>query len=144
MSEHDRPADVVAQLLAGISEGRWHDLADLYAADAVAEQPLMAPRPGRVSGRDQIRAHFAAAATGPLRLRARNVVVHVTSDPEVVIAEFDYEVHHSMTKRTTTAANVQVVRVRDGQIVATRDYHDHLRLAAVAGRAGDLAAALAE
>jgi len=144
MSDDARPADVVARLLAGISEGRWHELAALYAPDAVAEQPLMAPRPGRVSGRDQIRAHFAAAAAGPLRLRARRVVVHVTSDPEVVIAEFDYEVHHSITDRTMTAANVQVVRVRDGQIVETRDYHDHLRLAAVAGRVGELAAAFSD
>jgi ketosteroid isomerase-like protein len=143
MSDRTAPADAVAQLLDRISEGRWHDIAELYAADAVAEQPLMAPRPGRVEGRDQIRAHFEAAAAGPLRLRARNVVVHVTADPEVVIAEFDYEIRHSITGRTTTAANVQVVRVRDGLIVATRDYHDHLRLAAVAGRAGDLAAALA-
>ena len=143
MSDHASPAAVVARLLSGISEGRWHDLADLYAPDAVAEQPLMAPRPGRVTGRDQIRAHFEAAAAGPLRLRARNVVVHATSDPELVIAEFDYEIRHSITDRTMTAANVQVVRVRDGEIVATRDYHDHLRLAAVAGRAGELAAALA-
>jgi ketosteroid isomerase-like protein len=143
MSDQATPTDVVMRLLSGISEARWHDLADLYAPDAVVEQPLMAPHRGRVAGREQVRAHFAAAAAGPLRLRAFNVGVHTTGDPEVIVAEFDYEVHHATTGRTITAANVQVLRVRDGQIVQTRDYHDHLRLAAVAGRAGALAEALA-
>jgi ketosteroid isomerase-like protein len=37
------------------------------------------------------------------------------------------------TGRQLTVANVQVLRVRDGLIVGTRDYHDHARLAAVSG-----------
>ena len=44
--------------------------------------------------------------------------MHETVDPEVVIAEFDY------TARGVTFANIQVLRVRDGLIVETRDYHD--------------------
>jgi ketosteroid isomerase-like protein len=136
------PRALLGALLDGISEGRWTELSRLYAEDAVAEQPLLAPDRGRIAGREQIHAHFAAAAAGPLRLRAKNVVVHTTADPEVVIAEFDYEATHGVSGRSITLANVQVLRVRQGQIQATRDYHDHLRLAAVAGRAEQLAAAL--
>ncbi|MBX6722254.1 MAG: nuclear transport factor 2 family protein [Dactylosporangium sp.] len=137
------PRDVLAMLLSGIDEGRWTELSRLYADDAVVEQPLLAPTPGRIVGREQIDAHFSAAASGPIRLRVRNLVVHDTTDPEVIIAEYDYEATHAVTGRTTTLANIQVLRVRDGKIQASRDYHDHLRLAAVAGRADKLAAAMA-
>src|SRR5215468_4793482 len=99
MSEHASPTEIATRLLSGISEGRWHELADLYAPDAVAEQPLMAPQPGRVSGREEIRAHFTSAAGGPLRMRISNVVVHITADPEVVIAEFDSEIHYAPSNR---------------------------------------------
>lgn len=142
MPENRTPRDVLTMLLDGINEGRWTDLSHLYADDVVVEQPLLAPTPGRLVGRDQIDAHFSAAARGPIRLRVQNLVVHATADPEVIIAEYDYEVTHVTTGRTTTVANIQVLRVRDGKIQTTRDYHDHLRLAAVAGRAEHLAAAV--
>jgi len=134
--------EVFDRLITGISESRWQDLADLYAEDAVVDQPFMVPEPGRIHGREQVRAHFLAAVGLPLELRARNVVVHETGDPEVVVAEFDYDVRNTATRRESTVANVQVLRVRDGLIVATRDYHDHLRLAALSGHAATLAAAL--
>jgi uncharacterized protein len=134
--------EVFQRLITGISEGRWGELADLYAEDAVVDQPMMAPDRARIHGREALRARFEAAAGGPLRLRARDVVVHATGDPEVVIAEYEYDVLNAATGRESSAANVQVLRVRDGLIVETRDYHDHLRIAATSGNAGSLAAAL--
>jgi uncharacterized protein len=134
MSEPMRPRGVLEALLEGISDGRWGDLAQLYAEDAVVEQPF-APSPTRLEGREAIRAHFAAAAEGPLRLRAANVVVHDTGDPEVVIAEFDYDGRVRATGDAFRVANIQVLRVRGGRIVASRDYHDHRALAAALGRA---------
>jgi uncharacterized protein len=142
MPDRAAPRQTFDRLLTGIGEGRWTELADLYAEDAVVDQPFTAPERGRIRGREEVRAHFAAAIQGGFELRPHSVVVHVTSDPEVVVAEFDYDVRHTGTGRETTVANVQVLRVRDGLIVASRDYHDHLRLAAMAGRAGQLAAAL--
>ncbi|MFG3227212.1 nuclear transport factor 2 family protein [Kitasatospora sp. NPDC048194] len=68
----------------------------------------------------------------PLELRARNVVVRETDDPEVIVAEYDYRVLNRGTGRTVEAANIQVLRVRDGLIVHSRDYHDHLALAVAA------------
>jgi ketosteroid isomerase-like protein len=139
MPDPTSPRDVFGQLLHGISEGRWNDLADLYADDATVDQPFMAPRRLRLVGRAEIRAHFAAAAQAPFILQPANAVVHDTKEPELIIAEFDYVVRHVTTGREDTVANVQVLRVRDGLIVASRDYHDHLRLAAVGGRAQQLA-----
>jgi ketosteroid isomerase-like protein len=135
-------SEVFDRLIAGVNEGRWSELADLYDRDAIVDLPMMVPQRARIQGREEVRAHFTAAAGGPLRLRARNVIVHRTGDPEVVIAEYDYDVLNTATGREGTAANVQVVRVRDGLIVETRDYHDHLRIAATSGNGGKLAATL--
>jgi ketosteroid isomerase-like protein len=141
MPESAGPRAVFERLSRGISEGRWHDLADLYAEDAVAEQPLaVAPAPARIEGRETIRAHFAGAERMGLRLTARNVVVHQTTDPEVIVAEFDYDIVTG--EGTFTAANIQVLRIRDGLILATRDYHDHLTLARATGHLPTLVAAL--
>jgi uncharacterized protein len=76
-----------------------------------------------------------------LRLVAHNVVVHETTDPEVIVAEFDYDV--TGREGAVTAANVQVLRVRDGLITATRDYHDHLAIARATGGLPALTAVLA-
>jgi ketosteroid isomerase-like protein len=137
------PRDVFERLISGISAGQWRELASLYAEDAVVEQPFAVPSaPHRLEGREAIHAHFSAAAGRPLEMTARILAVHETVDPEVVIAEFDYDVRITTTGRTFTVTNVQVLRVRDGLIVATRDYHDHLALAHETGRLPDLVAAL--
>jgi ketosteroid isomerase-like protein len=139
MSELTSPRVIFERLSGGISAGRWHELSALYAEDAVVEQPFaIPPAPRRLDGRETVHMHFCAAAEGPLRLIARNVVVHETADPEVIIAEFDYEGLITTTGRTFTVANIQVLRIRDGLIVAARDYHDHLGLAAAMGGLPDL------
>lgn len=126
------PRAVFERLSRGISAGLWHELADLYAEDAVVEQPFVPTGPVRIEGRESIRAHFQGAAGMGLSLMARDVVVHEMTDPEVIVAEFDYDI--TGPEGTATAANIQVLRVRDGLIKATRDYHDHLALARASGR----------
>jgi ketosteroid isomerase-like protein len=116
------PVDVVTELLRRINDGRWVELADLYAEDVLVEHPL---RRTRVDGRKALRERFARLGTATLR--AFDVTVHETTDPEVVVAEYQYE------GAGFTSANVQVVRVRDGLIVHSRDYHDHLRMAVARG-----------
>jgi uncharacterized protein len=138
------PRAVFASLLQGIADGAWHDLADLYADDAVVELPFAPGAPVRLEGRKAIRAHFAAAAAGPLQLQARNVVVHETGDPEVLIAEFVYQGRVTTTGRSFRVSNVQVLRIRKGRIVSSRDYHDHLAIAAAVGRLHELVSSLAE
>jgi uncharacterized protein len=130
------PAEVFARLIAGISEGRWHELADLYADDVVVEMP-MDPHRTRIEGREAVRRHFAAAADGWFELHAHDVMVHATTDPEVVIAEFEYDGLNRTTGKKFTVTNVQVLRVRGGRIVASRDYHDHRGFAAARMERGD-------
>jgi uncharacterized protein len=130
MPDPTSPRKVFESLLHGIADGRWHQLADLYAEDAVVELPFAPGSPTRLEGREAIRAHFTAAAGGPLRLRASNLVIHETADPELIIAEFEYHGQVVTTGRTFQVSNIQVLRIRNGQIVSSRDYHDHPALAA--------------
>jgi ketosteroid isomerase-like protein len=144
MSESATPREVFERLIGGIARQEWQQLPDLYAEDTVVEHPFGAPEPLRLQGREQLRKHFAAAAGGPVELQAHNVVVHETSDPEVIVAEFDYDGRVTTTDRRFTVSNIQVLRVRDGQILSSRDYHDHLALAKATGSLPQLVAALAD
>ena len=138
----DRPGQVFARLSQGITDQRWLELAELYAEDVVVDMPFAAPTPTHLHGREEVRTHFAAAAQGPLSLQAHNVVVHETADPEVIVAEFDYVGHVATTDTTFRVANIQVLRIRDGLIVESRDYHDHLALAHALGHLPQLTAAM--
>jgi uncharacterized protein len=124
------PRQVHARLIDGITARRWSELARLYAQDAEVEMPMAIPGPRHLKGRDAIHAHFTAAAHGPLRFEVGQVTVHETTDPEVIVAEFEYDLRVATTGHRLRCANVQVVRVRDGLIVSSRDYHDHAAIAA--------------
>lgn len=124
------PTEIFHRLLTGITEGRFAELADLYAEDAVVELPFIQPQPLRLVGREGLRAHFNASLPVGFTLTASNVVVRTTDDPEVVVAEWDFTVNGN-----GPLANVQIMRVRDGLIVATRDFHNHAALASLASTA---------
>jgi uncharacterized protein len=124
------PQAVVEQLLAGIAVGPSPVLADLYAEDAVVELPFARPGGLLLTGRAEIRQHFVNAAGAPLRLTPVEVTMHSTTDPELIVAEYDYDGQVLPKGRRFRVANVQIVRVRAGLIVASRDFHDHAGLAA--------------
>ena len=67
--------------------------------------------------------------------------MHRTGDPEVVITEFRYE--GSAGGRPVLIPNIFVTRVRDGVIIESRDYADHIGAARAFGHLPALAAALA-
>ncbi|KJY46192.1 MULTISPECIES: nuclear transport factor 2 family protein [unclassified Streptomyces] len=137
------PREVFHKLLERISEGRFSELAELYAGDAVVETVFEPVGPRRFEGRAVLEARFAQLSAGmPVELTPVNVVVRETDDPEVVIAEWDYRVRHRVTGRTFESANIQVLRVRDGLIAGSRDFHDHLALVVAGGGLPELVKAL--
>ncbi|WP_405596914.1 nuclear transport factor 2 family protein [Streptomyces sp. NBC_01410] len=143
MPETLSPREVFQKLIEGIGAGRFTELAELYAEDAVVETVFEPVGPRRVEGRAALEERFAqVAASSPVELTPANVVVRETDDAEVVVAEFDYHVRHRLTGRTFEASNIQVLRVRDGLIVSSRDYHDHLALVVAGGNLSQLVAAL--
>lgn len=130
MSETATPREVFGQLLHGILDKRWDELPECYAEDAVVTFPFTMPEPHRLVGREDVRRHFARARDLPLEFQARNVVVHDTADPEVIIAEFEYHGTVTTTGKPVRFHNIAVARVRDGRVVESRDYHDHVAIAA--------------
>jgi ketosteroid isomerase-like protein len=126
----DSPRHVFERLLHTIAARAWGDLPALYAEDALVELPFHLPSPLRIEGREALRAHFADAANLPLEIEPHNVVIHDTRDPELIVGEFDYTGRLTTSGRTFSVANVIVMRVRDGQIMSSRDYHNHAALAA--------------
>ncbi|MEU7056058.1 nuclear transport factor 2 family protein [Streptomyces sp. NPDC046197] len=136
------PREVFQKLLKGITEGRFSQLAELYAEDAVVETVFEPVGPRRFEGRAALRERFAeVSVNSPVELTSTNVVIRETDDPEVIVAEWTYQVHHRATERNFEVANIQVLRVRDGLIVSSRDFHDHLALIVAGGGLPQLVAA---
>ncbi|MER6814378.1 nuclear transport factor 2 family protein [Spirillospora sp. NPDC000708] len=124
MSEFATPRAVFQRLIDGVTSRRPDGLPQLYAEDAVVVHPFARPA-SRLEGRDALREHFAQLETLPVEMAARNVVVHQTADPEVIVAEFEYAGRNTETGRDFVVPNVFVMRVRDGRIVESRDYAHH-------------------
>lgn len=113
------------------------DLADLHAEDAVYEFPLLTPgRPERYVGREEIRQGFGAAwAAAPVRVTdIIDVVVHETSDPQVLIAEQKVVAVITDNGHRFQLPFLLILWVEESKIVRTRDYADALRGALELGR----------
>jgi len=121
------PADVLARRSQLTLNGDVDGLADLFAPDAVWEWPFAGPAgtPARLAGREAIRQHSRRVIASPLRVDEYEVTeLYQTQDPEVVIAELRGKATVTTTGRSLTATAIQVLRIRDGQIVLVRDFSD--------------------
>ncbi|MGC4893852.1 nuclear transport factor 2 family protein [Micromonospora sp. DT31] len=129
-----RLVEGVARLVAG-DTAQVDVLADLYAENTHVSHPMSPLGNEPLRTRDALRKHFAE---GPGRhdgelteFHADDITVHETTDPEVVVAEFRY--HGRVHGRPFAVPCVFVLRVRDGRIVESRDYTDHLTFARIGG-----------
>src|ERR1700753_864485 len=91
MTEHSSPREVFLALVNGVAKGRWAELPDLYAEETDVVHPFDPLRAPALRSREEIRAHFRPTDTAPRPTRTvANVVIHETTDPEVIVAEFEY------------------------------------------------------
>ncbi|MBM7788218.1 nuclear transport factor 2 family protein [Tenggerimyces flavus] len=110
---------------------------DDLAEDVVIEWPFAPGGPARVEGRSEFVA-FATPSRQALPVRFdefRDVVVHETADPEVVVAEYTLVGTHLPSGRELAAPFVMVLRVRDGELVFCREYQNPLAMAEAAALA---------
>jgi uncharacterized protein len=137
------PREVFLALVNGIADGNPDGLPELYAEQIDVVHPFDPLRGAPLRSRDELRRRMEQlAAAGPWpRRRVGNVVIHETTDPEVIVAEFEYQGTTDAGEPYALPA-IFVLRVRNGEIVSSRDYHDHLASARVSGRLGELFAAL--
>ncbi|MFC4912160.1 nuclear transport factor 2 family protein [Actinomadura gamaensis] len=118
------PREIFTRVVESVAAKKIDDLHLLYAEDALVTHPFAHPET-RLVGRAALREHFAQVPGLPVELTVRDVVVHETSDPEVIIAEFAYAGRHTGTGAEFTVPNIFVMRVRDGLILESRDYAHH-------------------
>ena len=121
------PADVLARRSQLIRNGDADGFAALFAPDAVIESSFAGPpgTPVRLTGREAIREYSRQVIASPLRLEDFGVAeLYQTQDPEVVITEMRAKGTVTTTGRSFTTTSVQIIRIRDGQIVHSRDFAD--------------------
>ena len=129
------PREVFLALVNGVADGRWEELPDLYAEQTDVVHPFDPQRRPALRTRDELREHFRPNASVPRLLRkATNITVHETADPEVIVAEFEYRGTVADTGEAFALPGIFVLRVRDGEIVSSRDYFDHLTAARIRGQ----------
>jgi len=120
---------VFLRLVRGVADGHSDELPGLYGEVTDVRHPMASPESEPLTSRRALQEHF----TVPPELRESlpkrrvvDVVVHETADPEVIVAEFAYE-FTSQDDSTAKVPCVFVMRVRDGQIIESRDYIDPIR-----------------
>lgn len=130
------PADVLARRSQLILSGAVHGFADLFVPDAVIESSFAGPpgTPARLEGREAIREYSRRVMASPLCLEDFEVAeLYQTQDPEVVITEMRAKGTVTTTGRPFTATSVQIIRIRDGHILHSRDFADPRILEDVTG-----------
>src|ERR1700750_1818855 len=121
------PADVLARRRQLMLNGDAAGIADLFAPDVVIEFSSHGSpgTPVRLEGREAIREYSRQAIAFPLRLDDYEVAeLYHTQDPEVVIAEMRVKGALTMTGRSLATTSIQILRIREGQIVLFRDFAD--------------------
>jgi uncharacterized protein len=138
------PSEVFHALVRGVCDRKWDDLPGLYAEQTNVVHPLDPFRAPPLLTREQLHEHFAGGdeVLGDARFEPANITIHETADPEVIIAEFEYRGTVPGSGEPFALPGIFVMRVRDGQIVSSRDYVDHLGLARALGRTDGLITAL--
>lgn len=135
--------EVFLALVNGVAEGRWDELPSLYAEQTNVVHPFHPLRTPALRTRDELREHFRPTDASPrLHRRATNITIHETTDPEVIVAEFEYQGTVADTGEPFALPGIFVLRVRNGEIVSSRDYFDHLTAARIRGQLDGLVAAV--
>jgi 4-carboxymuconolactone decarboxylase len=132
MTTNDEPRDVLLKLVSGVGAGKWEDLHNLYSEDTVVRHPFARDESALLEGREALRRHFEHFAESGTALSPRDIVVHQTTDPEVVVGEFVYDGNGGIQDGPFEMAACFVWRVRNGQIVEAHDYLDRPRPAGTA------------
>ena len=134
MSEAATPSEVFRRLVHAVEERRRSEIVDeCYAEDVIVEHPFMVPEPSITKGREALRKRMTNAQNLPVTIEVSDMVVHETTDPEVVVGEFQSRITSTQTGKQITTSNIIVLRVRGGRIVSSRDYHNHALLAEFIG-----------
>ena len=141
------PEEVFLKLVHGVADRDFAVLPGLYAEQTDVRHPMNPYGDHPLLTRAALEEHFGV--NGPrvsevVRFQPANIRVHQTADPEVIVAEFEYAGTVLATGEPFTAPAIFVLRVRDGLIVESRDYIDHLAMIRARGQVDQLITHLRE
>ncbi|TDW87848.1 ketosteroid isomerase-like protein [Kribbella pratensis] len=141
------PEEVFLKLVHGVADRDFAVLPELYAEQTDVRHPMNPYGDHPLLSRDALREHFGGV--GPqvaevVHFQPDNIRVHQTIDPEVIVAEFEYAGTVVATGEPFRVPGIFVLRVRDGLIVESRDYIDHLAMIRARGQVDQLVAHLTE
>lgn len=137
------PREVFLELVNSIADGNVGHIPDLYAEEIDVVHPFDPLHEAPLRSRAEMRARIPEGTVVPRhRDRPEIRAIHETADPEVIVAEFAYQKTHAVTGEPVSQPAIFVMRVRNGEIVSSRDYHDHILQARLRGQLGDLFAKL--
>jgi ketosteroid isomerase-like protein len=139
-----RPQETIERFLKAVVSPAPGDMADCYADQVVIEMPFASGLvPARLeTTREEIRQRFAAGAAARRYTGLRDVRVHETADPDVVVLEYTLDGTRVGDGEPFTMTFVMVLTFRDGLIAHSRDYADPIAGARALGRLPELAASL--
>lgn len=138
------PRRTVERFLAAVVSPSPGDIADCYAERVVIEMPFasgLAPERTETT-REELRARFAAGAAARRYTAVRDVRVHETADPDVIVLEYRVDGTRLADGGQFTMGFAMVLTFRDGLIAHSRDYTDPIAGARALGRLPELAATL--
>jgi ketosteroid isomerase-like protein len=141
------PREIFLRLVQGVADRDFDALPGLYAEQVDVRHPMAPGGDEPLLTRAALREHFGVAGprvAGTVRFQPDNIRIHETQDPEVIVAEFDYAGTVIATGEPFRVPCVFVVRVRDGLIVESRDYIDHIAMARARGQLDQLLDVLRE
>ena len=141
------PEEVFRKLVHGVADRDFDALPALYAEQTDVRHPMNPYGDHPLLSRDALREHFGVngpRVAGVIRYQPETIRIHHTADPEVIVAEFDYAGTVIATGEPFRAPCVFVLRVRDGLIVESRDYIDHVAMARARGQVDQLVTELEE
>ena len=114
------PREVFQQLVECMINKEWDRLPDLYAEDTIVFHPLSTGPDARVEGREKVREYANRMAEFNPTIHFDDLVVHETTDPEVIICEQTLRGTFAGVERTSPG--IRVMRIRHGLILSSRDY----------------------
>jgi ketosteroid isomerase-like protein len=132
MSLTRTPTETFLALVHGICERR-SNLSDLYSENTSVAHPFDPLKRPELVGREALRRHFGAMQGVPkIKASPTNIHVHQTADPEV-----NYAGHVIESGQAYSYPCIFVMRVRNGEILESRDYVDHIGSAEARGALTD-------
>lgn len=140
------PRQTLERFLEAIVSPSPGDMADCYADQVVIEMPFASGlAPERLeTTREEIRQRFAAGAAARRYTGLRDVRVHETADPDVLVIEYALDGTRVGDGEQFTMTFVMVLTFRDGLIAHSRDYTNPIAGARALGRLPELAAVLSQ